>query len=156
VRVAAAVRDIPCHVVMPSSAPTSKRRAAEACGAVVVSCDPTLEAREEALTAVVARTGATEVHPYDHPDVIAGQGTATLELLGDVAHLDAVIAPVSGGGLLSGAAMSADTGQPAPANPAELRRPLTYGECRARFRRAAAVAGATVEPHPIDATGPDR
>lgn len=104
---AASVRGIPCHAVMPSDSPAAKRRAAEAFGASVVLCEPTLEARSAALAEVVASTGATEIHPYDHSDVIAGQGTATLELLEDAPHIGAVIAPVSGGGLLSGTAIAA-------------------------------------------------
>jgi threonine dehydratase len=104
---AASIRGIPCHVVMPTDTPATKQRAAAAFGASIVLCEPTLEARAVALAEVVARTGATEVHPYDNREVIAGQGTATLELLEDVPQLGAVLAPVSGGGLLSGTAIAA-------------------------------------------------
>jgi threonine dehydratase len=104
---AARVRHIPCHVVMPSDAPRSKRQATLDYGATVTLCEPTLEARAATLAEIVARTGATEIHPYDHPQVIAGQGTATLELLDQVSGLGAVIVPVSGGGLLSGTAIAA-------------------------------------------------
>src|SRR4029079_14812234 len=76
-------------------------------GAEIVPWDPTLDARVATLRAVIERTGAVEVHPYDDPDVIAGQGTATLELLEEVPAIGAVLAPVSGGGLLSGTAIAA-------------------------------------------------
>lgn len=104
---AAEARGIPCHVVMPADAPRSKQAATAACGAEITLCEPTLEAREAVLAQVLARTGATEIHPYDDPSVIAGQGTAALELLDQVPAIGAVIAPVSGGGLLSGTAIAA-------------------------------------------------
>jgi threonine dehydratase len=91
---------------MPSNAPGVKRRAVEGYGGQVTACEPTLQAREETTRQVQQRTGATLIHPYDHPDVIAGQGTAARELLQDVPDLDAVIAPIGGGGLLSGTAVS--------------------------------------------------
>ena len=104
---AAAIRGISCHVVMPTTTPRVKQDAARSNGATIRLCDPTLEARAEMLAAVIRDTGATEIHPYDHVDVIAGQGTATLELLREVPSIDVMIAPVSGGGLLSGTAVAA-------------------------------------------------
>ncbi len=104
---AASVRGIPCHVVMPATTPRVKQAAAGAYGATIVLCDPTLEARSEMLAAVIRDTGATEIHPYDHPEVIAGQGTAALDLLAEVPAIEMLIAPVSGGGLLSGTAIAA-------------------------------------------------
>jgi len=104
---AAQIRGVPCHVVMPSNAPEVKRARTAGYGAEIVLCEPTLEAREATLADVLARTGAVEVHPYDDPAVIAGQGTATMELLEQAPALGAVIAPVSGGGLLSGTAIAA-------------------------------------------------
>ena len=109
---AARIRGIPAHVVMPSNAPGVKRRAVEEYGARVVACEPTLEARERAAAAVVAETGATFIPPYDHADVIAGQGTVALELLADVSRLDALVAPVGGGGLLSGVCIAAKALEP--------------------------------------------
>ena len=103
---AAANRGIPSWVVVPTSAPTVKREAVSRYGATVVDCPPTLAGREAALEAVVGETGATIVHPYDDPWVIAGQGTAALELLEDVPDLDAIIAPVGGGGLISGTGLA--------------------------------------------------
>jgi threonine dehydratase len=99
---AARLRGIAAHVVMPTSASPLKRRATLEYGAEVVDCAPTLQARETTAAALLERTGGTLVPPYDHPDVIAGQGTATLELLAQVPDLDAIVAPVGGGGLVSG------------------------------------------------------
>jgi threonine dehydratase/serine racemase len=99
---AARMRGIAAHVVMPTSASPVKRRAVLGYGARVIDCQPTLAAREETAERVLAETGGTLIPPYDHPDVIAGQGTAALELLEDVSDLDVVIAPVGGGGLVSG------------------------------------------------------
>lgn len=104
---AAALRGIPAHIVMPSSAPPVKRAAVAGYGASITECQPTLEARETALAEVVAQTGATFIHPYDNPHVIAGQGTAALELIADIPALEIIMAPVGGGGLLSGTAIAA-------------------------------------------------
>ncbi|MFO0809840.1 MAG: pyridoxal-phosphate dependent enzyme [Gemmataceae bacterium] len=103
---AAKLRGIPAHVVMPSNAPEVKRRAVREAGGQVVTCEATLAAREEAAARLVTETGATMVHPYDDARVIAGQGTLALELHKQVPGLDAVIAPVSGGGLMSGIAIA--------------------------------------------------
>jgi threonine dehydratase len=102
---AARLRGIPAHVVMPSTSRAVKQAAVAGYGARIVLCEPTLAARESTLETVVAATGAAVVHPYDDPRVIAGQGTAALELLADTPHLDVVMAPVGGGGLLSGTAI---------------------------------------------------
>jgi threonine dehydratase len=102
---AAGTRGVPCRVVMPSDAPAVKLAAARDYGAEVVLCDPTVAARESTLTELRRRTGATEVHPYDDPRVIAGAGTAALELLEQVGDLDAVVVPIGGGGLFSGTAI---------------------------------------------------
>ncbi len=103
---AARLRGIPAHVVMPSNAPAVKRRAVEGYGATVYPCEPTLAARVSTAEAVLARTGGTLVPPYDHPLVIAGQGTVGVELAEQVADLDVVVVPVSGGGLVSGIALA--------------------------------------------------
>ncbi|MFV2074396.1 MAG: pyridoxal-phosphate dependent enzyme, partial [Thermoanaerobaculales bacterium] len=104
---AAALRGVPAHIVMPSSAPPVKRAAVADYGARITECEPTLLARERTLAEVVARTGATFIHPYDEPKVIAGQGTAALELLADIPGLEMVLTPVGGGGLLSGTSIAA-------------------------------------------------
>ena len=99
---AARIRGIPAHIVMPKNAPRVKRRAVLGYGARVIECEPTLRARDETAAVVQAETNATFVAPFDHPDVIAGQGTVALELLEQQPHLDTIIAPVGGGGLISG------------------------------------------------------
>jgi threonine dehydratase len=105
---AAALRGVPAHIVMPRNAPDVKRAAVAGYGAEITDCEPTLAARESALAELVERTGATFIHPYDDPIVIAGQGTAALELLEEASDLDAVIAPIGGGGLLSGTVIAAE------------------------------------------------
>lgn len=109
---AASQRGVPCYIVMPRTAPGIKKKAVEAYGGIITFCEPTLEARESTLNQVVEKTGAVVVHPYNNPWVIAGQGTASLELLRDVPDLDAVIAPVGGGGLLSGTTICAKSLKP--------------------------------------------
>ena len=97
---------IPAYVVMPETAPRVKVAAVSGYGARITFCKPTLEARETTLADVQQETGATFIHPYDNPDVIAGQGTAALELIEDAGELDVIMAPVGGGGLLSGTAIT--------------------------------------------------
>jgi threonine dehydratase len=104
---AAARRRIPAWVVMPANAAKVKQSAVTDLGATVRYCEPTVAAREAMCAAVQAETGATLVHPYNDWRVIAGQGTAALELLEDVPDLDAIVTPVGGGGLLSGSAIAA-------------------------------------------------
>jgi threonine dehydratase len=113
VALAARMRGIDAHIVMPSNALAVKRRAVEGYGGRVIACEPTLQARETTAEAVIAETGATFIHPYDHPDIIAGQGTSALELLDQVPQLDAIVAPVGGGGLLSGICVAAKGLDPA-------------------------------------------
>lgn len=107
IALACRLRGIPAHVVVPHDAPQVKLAAIRAYGARVVPCAPTIAARDAAMAQVLAQTGGEAVHPYNDARVIAGQGTATLELLQQTGGLDAVIAPVSGGGLLSGTALAA-------------------------------------------------
>ncbi len=103
---AARNRGVPAYIVMPSNAPAAKRAAVEGYGAQVSLCEPTLAARESGLAEVVARTGAHVVHPYDDHRIIAGAGTAAMELHEQVPGLDMVLAPVGGGGLLAGTALA--------------------------------------------------
>jgi threonine dehydratase len=109
---AAKMRGIPAHIVMPRTASPVKRRAVQEYGGRVVECEPTLAARETTAAAVGAETGATLIPPYNHPDVIAGQGTAALELLEQAPALDAVVAPVGGGGLLAGVTIAVQAVRP--------------------------------------------
>ena len=97
---------IPAWVVMPTTAPAVKRAAVEGYGATVIPCEPTLEAREENARRVIEETGAVFVHPYDDPRIIAGQGTAALELMRETYGLAAVLVPVGGGGLASGTCLA--------------------------------------------------
>ncbi len=104
---AAKMRGIPAYIVMPSNAPQVKKNAVAGYGGQITFCEPTLEARESTMEGIRLRTGASVVHPYNDERVIAGQGTAALELLEEVPDLDVIIAPVGGGGLLSGTAIVA-------------------------------------------------
>ncbi len=97
---------ISAYIVMPENAPRTKRKATAQYGSAIVPCEPTLEARETTLQAVLERTGAVFVHPYNDYNIIAGQATAAKELLDDTSALDAIIAPIGGGGLMSGTALA--------------------------------------------------
>ena len=109
---AARMRGVPAHIVMPDNAPAVKKDAVAGYGANITFCQPTLQAREETLAGVIERTGAALVHPYDDDRVIAGQGTAALELCEDVPDLDVVMTPVGGGGLLAGTAIAVAAASP--------------------------------------------
>jgi len=99
---AAMMRGIPSYIVMPNNAPEVKLNAVKGYNAKITLCEPTSEARITTLENIAERTGATVIHPFNNPHVIAGQGTAALELIEDVENLDAVMAPIGGGGLMSG------------------------------------------------------
>jgi threonine dehydratase len=109
---AAQLRGIPAYIVMPHNTPLAKRAAAERAGAIVTLCEPTLAARERAAAEVLAATGAIMVHPYDDLSVMAGQATVAVELLEEIEGLELLLAPVSGGGLLSGIAVAAHSLRP--------------------------------------------
>jgi threonine dehydratase len=106
------MRGIPAHVVMPSNSAEIKKAAVRGYGAEVIECEPTLEARESTAAQVIARTGGTMIPPFNHPNVIAGQGTIALELLDECPQLDAIIVPLGGGGLISGIALAAKALKP--------------------------------------------
>ena len=103
---AAGQRGIPCTVVMPHTAPEAKKAAVRGYGGTIVECEPSTSSREAVFAKVVAETGADFVHPYNDPRVIAGQATCSRELLEDVGPLDAVIAPIGGGGMVSGTCLT--------------------------------------------------
>lgn len=137
---AAQTRGIACHVVVPEGANAAKRANIERYGAQLHTCAPTIDAREAAAARVQADTGATLIHPYTHPHVIAGQGTAALELLNAQGPLDTLVAPVGGGGLLSGTAIAAAATAPAcrvvgaePEGAAVTANSLAAGERRIDF-----------------------
>ncbi len=109
---AARMRNTEAWIVMPRTAPSIKKEAVVGYGGKIIFCEPTLEARESTLNAIVEKTDATFIHPYNNPYVIAGQGTAALELLEEIPNLDIVMTPVGGGGLLSGTSITVSSLSP--------------------------------------------
>ena len=103
---AARMQGIKSYIVMPRNAPEIKKIAVKSYGGIISFCEPTLEAREKGMDEVVARTGCSFVPSYNHPHIVCGQGTAAKELIEDTGELDIVIAPVGGGGLISGTSIS--------------------------------------------------
>lgn len=95
------------YIVMPRTAPEIKKKGVRAFGGEIIECEPTLESREQTLAEVIARTGATEIHPFNNYSVIEGQATAAKELMEDYPSIDFLVTPVGGGGLLSGTALAA-------------------------------------------------
>ncbi|SHM08220.1 threonine dehydratase [Roseovarius litoreus] len=106
---AAGRRGIPCHVVMPRTAPQAKKDAVRGYGGIITECEPSTTSREAVFAQVQAETGAEFVHPYNDPRVIAGQGTCSKELMEQTDGLDAVIAPIGGGGMVSGCCLTLST-----------------------------------------------
>ena len=138
---AAALRGLPAWIVMPRTAPKLKVEAVRSYGAEIVLCDHA--DRETAAAEVVDQTGAVLIHPFDNPAVIAGQGTATLELVDQVDDLDVIVAPIGGGGLLSGAAtVAAAQDPPLPVIGAE---PFAVDEAYRSLRSGQRLAG-VVDP----------
>jgi threonine dehydratase len=109
---AAKLRGIPAYIVMPSNSAKVKMHAVESYGAQVVFCEPTEESREIKCAEVINKTGATLIHSFENEHVIAGQGTAAVELLEEIPDLDVIMCPVGGGGLLSGTALVAKSTRP--------------------------------------------
>lgn len=103
---AARMNGIKANIVMPENAPVVKKNAVAGYGAEITFCKPTLQAREETTEMIIEKTGATLIHPYDNFNVICGQGTAALELMEEKTDLDIIVAPVGGGGLMSGTSVS--------------------------------------------------
>ncbi|MDU8910294.1 beta-hydroxyaspartate dehydratase BhcB [Aestuariicoccus sp. MJ-SS9] len=106
---AAGRRGIPCNVVMPRTAPQAKKDAVRGYGGIITECEPSTSSREAVFAEVQERTGAEFVHPYNDPRVIAGQGTCSKELMEQTDGLDAVIAPIGGGGMVSGTCLTLST-----------------------------------------------
>lgn len=104
---AAKRRGIEAFIVMPEDSNKIKIKAVEGYGGIITFCEPTLQAREETLQKVISKTGAIEIHPYNDLRIIAGQATAALEMLEDQPDMNLIIAPVGGGGLLSGTSLAA-------------------------------------------------
>ncbi|HXJ04839.1 MAG TPA: pyridoxal-phosphate dependent enzyme [Candidatus Acidoferrum sp.] len=131
---AAAWRGVPAYIVMPKNAPAVKCRAVEHYGGRITFSEPTITSRQETSARVQAETGAILIHPYDNDRIITGQATAAKELLEEVPDIDAVFAPVSGGGLLGGTCLSAKAIRPLihifgcePARADDAYRSLTTG-----------------------------
>lgn len=109
---AAIQRGIPAHIVMPVNSARVKLQAVRSLGIEPILCAPTSAARETMAAEVQQRTGATMIHPFNHPDVIAGQGTAALEILEQIPDVDTIVVPIGGGGLLAGTLMAVKTLRP--------------------------------------------
>ena len=112
VALAARMNGYKATIVMPQNSPSVKVNAVREYGAEIVFCENTIESREETVQNIIQKTGAAFIHPYNHPDVIAGQGTSAKELLEEISGLDMIMAPVGGGGLMSGTLLSAKTINP--------------------------------------------
>jgi threonine dehydratase len=132
---AARMRGIPAHIVMPSNASAIKRRAVEGYGGRVITCEPTLASREATAARVIEETASVLIHAYDDARIIAGQATAALELLDEVADLDAIVVPIGGGGLGAGACLAVQAARQAvrvfgaePAGADDAARSLAVGE----------------------------
>ncbi|MBL9046173.1 MAG: pyridoxal-phosphate dependent enzyme [Tabrizicola sp.] len=106
---AAMLRGIPCNVVMPRTAPQAKKDTVRRYGGVITECEPSTSSREETFAKVQAATGGDFVHPYNDPRVIAGQGTCARELMEQTGGLDMVVAPIGGGGMISGTCLTLAT-----------------------------------------------
>jgi threonine dehydratase len=152
---AARWRGIPAYIVMPSNSSAAKMRAVESYGGKITLCEPNMASRENTCAEVMRKTGAHLVHPYDDARVIAGQGTAALELLEEVGDLDVVITPASGGGLLSGTAIAAKGMRPGirlvggePSNADDAYRSLASGKIQAAAQSETMADGlrATLSP----------
>ena len=135
---AAGRRGIPCHVVMPRTAPQAKKDAVLGYGGQITECEPSTSSREAVFAEVQARTGTEFVHPYNDPRVIAGQGTCSRELLEQVDGLDAVIAPIGGGGMISGTCLTLST--LAPGVEVFAAEPLNADDAARSFRAGKIIA----------------
>ena len=135
---AAGRRGIPCHVVMPRTAPQAKKDAVRGYGGVITECEPSTSSREAVFAEVEARTGAGFVHPYNDPRVIAGQGTCSRELLEQVEGLEAVVAPIGGGGMISGTCLTLSA--IAPGVEVFAAEPLAADDAARSFRAGHIIA----------------
>src|ERR1700685_1988691 len=135
---AARLRGVRAYIVMRRTAPLAKQAAVKRYGGDIVLCEPTLEARESTARALMERTGAAFIHPYDDLRVMAGQGTTAIELLADVPDLDVILCPVGGGGQLSGIAVAAKSLKPGSR--------VIGAETEAAYRAARALAPGHVVP----------
>lgn len=135
---AAGRRGIPCHVVMPHTAPEAKKAAVRGYGGLITECEPSTTSREAVFAKVHAKTGADFVHPYNDPRVIAGQATCSAELLEQVEELDAVVAPIGGGGMISGTCLTLSN--LAPDTDIYAAEPLQADDAARSFRAGNIIA----------------
>ncbi|NND92031.1 MAG: pyridoxal-phosphate dependent enzyme [Granulosicoccus sp.] len=135
---AAGRRGIPVTVVMPRTAPEAKKAAVRGYGGTIVECEPSTSSREETFAKVVASSGADFVHPYNDPRVIAGQATCSKELLTQVDGLDAVVAPIGGGGMISGTCLTLSS--KAPGVRIYAAEPLNADDAARSFRAGHIIA----------------
>ncbi len=135
---AAGRRGIPCHVVMPRTAPQAKKDAVRGYGGIITECEPSTSSREEVFAKVEAETGAEFVHPYNDPRVIAGQATCSAELIEQVEGLDAVVAPIGGGGMISGTCLTLSN--LAPSVKIYAAEPLNADDAARSFRAGHIIA----------------
>lgn len=135
---AAGRRGIPCHVVMPRTAPQAKKDAVRGYGGIVTECEPSTTSREEVFAKVQAVTGADFVHPYNDPRVIAGQATCSMELIEQTGGLDAVVAPIGGGGMISGTCLTLSN--IAPDTKIYAAEPLNADDAARSFRAGHIIA----------------
>jgi len=152
---AARTRGIPAHIVVPRNAPQAKLDNIRRYGGLLHLCEPTQQAREAAVAAVITANGARLVHPYDDPVVQAGQGTCALELLQDVEDLDLLLAPLGGGGLIGGSAVAAKSVRPGirvvgvePEGAADAVQSVAHGVITPVMKPASVADGllATIKP----------
>jgi threonine dehydratase len=152
---AARWRGIPAWLIMPSNSSPAKKHAVEAYGGRITECEPNVASREATSAEVMKRTGAHLVHPYNDVRVIAGQGTAAIELLEQVSSLDVILTPLSGGGLLSGTAIAAKSLRPSvrviggePRNADDASRSLASGKIESASKTETIADGlrATLSP----------
>ena len=135
---AAGRRGIPCHVVMPRTAPQAKKDAVRGYGGIITECEPSTSSREEVFARVEAETGAEFVHPYNDHRVIAGQATCSAELIEQVDGLDAVVAPIGGGGMISGTCLTLSN--LAPSVKIYAAEPLNADDAARSFRAGHIIA----------------
>jgi len=135
---AAGRRGIPCHVVMPRTAPQAKKDAVRGYGGIITECEPSTSSREAVFAKVEAETGAEFVHPYNDPRVIAGQATCSAELIEQVEGLDAVVAPIGGGGMISGTCLTLSN--LAPSVKIYAAEPLNADDAARSFRAGHIIA----------------
>lgn len=135
---AAGQRGIPVTVVMPHTAPEAKKAAVRGYGGTIVECEPSTSSREATFAEVVAHSGADFVHPYNDPRVIAGQATCSKELLQQVSGLDAVIAPIGGGGMVSGTCLTLSS--VAPSVKIFAAEPINADDAARSFRAGHIIA----------------